>query len=49
MLYALVVILLILWLIGWLGVKVAGNFIHLVLLIAAIVLLVQLFQGRRAI
>jgi hypothetical protein len=46
MLWAIVVILLILWLLGF-AVHVAGSFIHLLLVIALIVLVVQLVSGRR--
>ena len=46
-LWAIVVILVVLWLIGLLA-HVAGGFIHLLLIIALIVLLYNLFVGRRA-
>ena len=48
MLWALVVILVVLWLAGFLVVHVGGGLIHLLLVIAAIVLLYQLVTGRRA-
>jgi hypothetical protein len=47
MLWTIFVILLVLWLLGF-GFHVAGSLIHLLLVIALIVLLVQLFTGRRA-
>lgn len=46
MLWAIIAVLLILWLLGFIG-GVGGSLIHLVLVIAAIVLVVQLLSGRR--
>lgn len=46
MLWTIVVILLILWLLGF-SLNVAGSLIHIILVIALIVGLVQLFRGRR--
>jgi hypothetical protein len=48
MLWALVVILVVLWLAGFLVVHVGGGLIHLLLIVAAIVLIYQLVTGRRA-
>ena len=48
MLWALIVILLVLWLLGFLVVPVGGTLIHLLLVIALIVLIYQLVTGRRA-
>lgn len=45
-LWAVVVILVILWLLG-LVLHLAGGFIHILLIIALIVLLYNLFVGRR--
>lgn len=45
MLWTVIAILLVLWLVGLLA-DVAGGFIHLLLLAALIVFLVQLFRGR---
>lgn len=45
-LWAVVVILVILWLLG-LVLHLAGSFIHILLVIALIVLLYNLFVGRR--
>lgn len=49
MLWALIVILVILWLAGWLVAQVAGPLIHLLLVIALIVLVWQLISGRRTV
>lgn len=46
MLWAIIAVLIILWLLGFLG-HIAGSFIHLLLVIALIVLVVQLLTGRR--
>lgn len=47
MLWTIFVILLVLWLLGWVGFHVLGAYIHIVLVLALIVLLIQLFSGRR--
>ena len=49
MLWTILVILLILWVLGFLVFHVAGGLIHLLLVIAAVVLVVRLIQGRRVI
>lgn len=46
MLWTIAVILLILWLLG-VGFHVAGGLIHILLVVALIVGLIQLFTGRR--
>ena len=48
MLWALIGILVVLWLAGFLVVHVGGALIHLLLVIALVVLLYQLITGRRA-
>jgi hypothetical protein len=47
MLWTIAVILVILWLLGF-GFHVAGGLIHLLLVIAVIVVIIQLVSGRRA-
>ena len=47
MLYTILVILLIMWALGF-GFHIAGSLIHLILVVALIVLIVQLLTGRRA-
>jgi len=47
MLWAIFVILLILWGVGLLTGYTMGNVIHALLVIAIIVLLIQVFRGRR--
>ena len=46
MLYTIAVILLVLWVLGLVG-HVAGAFIHLLLVIAIIMVVVNLISGRR--
>jgi uncharacterized membrane protein YtjA (UPF0391 family) len=47
MLWTIFVILLILWLVGFVGFHVAAWYIHVLLIVALVVLLIQLFTGRR--
>ncbi|MGI9088604.1 MAG: lmo0937 family membrane protein [Chthoniobacterales bacterium] len=44
MLYTIAVILLVLWLVGWLGFHLLGGLIHIVLVVAIILFLVGLFK-----
>jgi hypothetical protein len=46
-LWAVVVVLVVLWVLGWLALHIGGGLIHLLLVIAVIVLLYNLFVGRR--
>lgn len=48
MLYTLAVILLVLWLLGFVAFHVGGGLIHLLLVIAVVVIVYQLITGRRA-
>jgi len=45
MIYTIVIILIILWLLGF-SLQIAGNIIHILLVIAVIVVLLRLIQGR---
>lgn len=47
MLWTIVVILLVLWLLGFLAFPIAGNLIHLLLVIALIVIVYRLVTGRK--
>ena len=47
-LWAIVVVLVVLWLLGFLVAHVGGGLIHLLLVVAVIVLLYNLFVGGRA-
>jgi Family of unknown function (DUF5670) len=48
MLWTIFVILLVLWLLGF-SLHVGGGLIHLLIVIAVIVLVIQLITGRRAV
>lgn len=48
MLWTILAVLLVLWLLGF-GFRVGGSLIHLLLVLAVIVLVIQLFTGRRAV
>ena len=48
MLWTIVVILVILWLLGF-SLHIAGGLIHILLVIAVIVVLVKLFTGRNVV
>jgi 4-hydroxybenzoate polyprenyltransferase len=48
MLWTIIAILVVLWLLGLIG-HIGGGLIHLLLVIAAIVLIYQLISGRRAV
>lgn len=47
MLWTIAVILIILWLLGLVSSYTMGGFIHILLVIAVIVILVNVIQGRR--
>ena len=47
MLWTIVVVLLILWLLGLVSSYTMGGLIHILLVVALIMLVVRLFQGRR--
>jgi len=44
MLYTIAVILLILWLAGWLGFNILGGFIHILVVLAVIALVIALLK-----
>ena len=48
MLWTIAVILIILWLLGLVSSYTMGGFIHILLVVAIIVILVNVIQGRRA-
>jgi hypothetical protein len=47
MLGTIAVILIILWLLGFVSAYTMGGFIHILLVIAIVMILVQVIQGRR--
>jgi uncharacterized membrane protein YtjA (UPF0391 family) len=48
MLWTIAIILLVLWLLGLVTSATMGGFIHILLVIAVVMILVRLLQGRRA-
>jgi hypothetical protein len=48
MLWTIFVILLVLWLVGLVSSYTLGGFIHILLVLAVVVLIIQLITGRRA-
>ncbi len=49
LLYTIAVILVVLWLLGFLVVHVGGGLIHILLVLAVIAVVYQLLTGRRAV
>ncbi|MGD0741354.1 MAG: lmo0937 family membrane protein [Terracidiphilus sp.] len=49
MLWTIFVILLVLWLLGVVSSYTLGGFIHILLVVALVVLVIQLITGRRAV
>jgi hypothetical protein len=47
MLWTLAVILIVLWLLGLVSGYTMGNFIHILLVIAIVIVLVRVIQGRK--
>ncbi len=48
MLYAIAVVLIVLWLLGLVSSYTMGGFIHVLLIIAVVMILIQVIQGRRS-
>lgn len=49
MLWTIVLILIVLWLLGAFAFPVGGNLIHILLVIAIVIVIVRLIQGRKVI
>lgn len=49
MIYTLAVVLRVLWLLGLISSNAIGGFIHLLLVVAVILVLVRVIQGRKAV
>jgi hypothetical protein len=49
MLWTVAVILLVLWLLGMVSAYTMGGFIHILLVVAIVVVLVRVIQGRRVV
>ena len=48
MLYTIAIVLLVLWLLGLISSYTMGGFIHILLVIAIVMVLLRLIQGRRS-
>jgi len=48
MLYTIAIILLILWALGFFAFHVAGGLIHVLIVVAIVMILINLLSGRRA-
>jgi len=49
MLWTIFVILVVLWLLGWVALPSLGWFVHILLVVAVVVLIIRLLQGRRVV
>ncbi len=49
MLYTIAVVLLVLWLLGLVSSYTMGGFIHILLVVAIVMVLVQVIQGRKVV
>lgn len=47
MLYTIAIILIVLWLLGLVSSYTMGGFIHILLVVALVVIVIQVIQGRR--
>ena len=47
MLYTIALVLVVLWLLGFVTSYTMGGFIHILLVVAVVMILVQIIQGRR--
>jgi len=48
MLYTIAVVLLVLWALGLVSSYTMGGFVHLLLIVAVVMILLRIIQGRRA-
>jgi hypothetical protein len=48
MLETIVVLLVLMWLVGWIAVPNVGALIHILLVVAIVVVIIRVLQGRRA-
>jgi len=49
MLYTIAVVLLVLWLLGFVSTYTIGGFIHILLVVAVVLILVEFIGGRRSV
>ena len=48
MLETIVVLLVLMWLVGWIALPNVGSLIHILLVVAIVVVIIRVLQGRRA-
>ena len=48
MLETIIVLLVLMWLVGWIALPNVGSLIHILLVVAIVVVLIRVLQGRRA-
>jgi hypothetical protein len=48
MLYTIAIVLIVLWALGFLAFNIGGGLIHALIVLAVILLLIQMFSGRRS-
>lgn len=49
MLETIAVLLVLLWLLGWIAIPNVGGLIHILLVVALVVVVIRLLQGRRVV
>jgi len=49
MLETIIVLLVLMWLVGWIALPNVGSLIHILLVVAIVVVIIRVLQGRRAI
>jgi hypothetical protein len=47
MLETIIVLLVLMWLVGWIALPNVGSLIHILLVVAIVVVIIRLLQGRR--
>jgi hypothetical protein len=48
MLETIIVLLVLMWLVGWIALPNVGSLIHILLVVAIVVVIIRVLQGRRA-
>jgi hypothetical protein len=48
MLETIIVLLVLMWLVGWIAIPNVGSLIHILLVVAIVVVIIRVLQGRRA-
>jgi hypothetical protein len=48
MLETIIILLVLMWLVGWIALPNVGSLIHILLVVAIVVVIIRVLQGRRA-